>query len=488
MWVDRLAQIAEQYPSKVAVSTLEPARNVTYAELEAEVCCWAGYFYQCGVREGDRVALLAVNRLEHITMFYACAKLGAIFVALNYRLSDGEIHDQLQVVEPKLFFCEGYKPSAFQDFPSQAPVLPETQEPFPVAEVKDDQPLLMLFTSGSSGKPKGVLLHANMLMWNMIHTQKCWELGPEDSTVIHVPFFHTGGLNVFVLPLLSCGGQLTLVSKFDADQVVELIEARRLTVFFGVPTMLSMMAAAPRFSTKALVSLKFCISGGAPCPDTVIEKFAGVGVVLRQGFGLTEVGPNCFAISEDEAWINPQSIGRPMPFSEVAILDDDGHPVPTGEVGEVWFRGPHVCCGYWRNQDAFDEVFRNGYFRTGDLMRKDEAGFYYVVGRKKEMYISGGENVYPGEVVRALVTHPGIEDALVLAVPDAKWGEVGFAYVLGVETPDLASLRAFLNPKLSRYKHPHHIRQLREWPMLANGKIDRMALYQKALAEVEHDG
>jgi len=488
MWVDRLARVAEQFPQKVAVSLLDPPRDVTYLELEKEVCRWAGYFFRRGVREGDRVALLAVNRLEHITMFFACAKLGAIFVALNYRLSDGEIQEQLELVAPSLFFCEGTRSTEFDGFPSEMPHMPETVDSFPVAEVADDQPLLMLFTSGSSGKPKGVLLHANMLMWNMIHTQKCWGLTDRDSTVIHVPFFHTGGLNVFVLPLLGCGGQLTLVSKFDASQVIDLIESKALTVFFGVPTMLAMMAATPSFSAKALGSLKFCISGGAPCPDTVIRQYAEIGIVLRQGFGLTEVGPNCFTISEEEARANPQSIGRPMPFSEVALLDDDGRPVATGEVGEVWFRGPHVCAGYWHNRKAFDEVFRNGHFRTGDLMHRDDAGLYYVVGRKKEMYISGGENVYPSEVVRALITHPGVEDALVIAVPDPKWGEVGFAYLLGSETPDLETLREYLNPKLSRYKHPHYVRRLHDWPMLANGKIDRMDLVQKALAEVGQNG
>jgi fatty-acyl-CoA synthase len=297
---------------------------------------------------------------------------------------------------------------------------------------------------------------------------------------VHTPFFHTGAYNVTCLPLLRLGGRIVLSKGFAADSILDTLERERVTVFFAVPTMFQMLAARPGFHTADLGALRFCISGGAACPLALISRYRERGILLRQGFGLTEVGPNCFYMFEQEARERPDSVGLPMPHSQVRLLDDQGNEVLEG-LGELCIAGPHLCSGYWNRPEAFGTVCKEGFFHTGDLMRRDSAGFFYAVGRKKEMYISGGENVYPGEVLRAILQHPAVEDALVLPVPHPHWGEVGFAFVMASQPLSLEQLRGFLNPLISRYKHPHYLKVLPSFPLLSNGKVDRRALQTLAL-------
>ena len=488
MWIDFIATRAARTPQRLALIIRKvdsgERQLVTYADLDQVAKRWASWLYRNGVVPRDRVALLAPNRIEHLTIFFACIRLGAVFVPLNFRLGEAELKVQLALIEPSLFLTN--QPHLCGDRPCQDidGIFLGNETDFPAVSAQREDTLLMLFTSGSTGTPKGVMLHAGMLQQNMINTQLGWGLRPDDISVVHTPFFHTGGYNVTCLPLLRLGGCLIMTDRFEPEDMLHLLEEERVSVFFAVPTMFRMMRESAGFQTVDLSRLRLCISGGAPCPLSLITAWRARGVALKQGFGLTEVGPNCFAMTEEEAARRPDAIGKPMLHSQMKLINEQGQPVSDDTIGELCISGKHVCQGYWRAAELFAEVFKDGFFHTGDLMRRDPDGFYYVVGRKKEMYISGGENIFPGEVVRCLLRHPRINDAIVLPVADEKWGEVGFAFVRTDLALNLSQLRAFLDPLLSRYKHPHYLHALLELPLLANGKVDMNALRQLARLEV----
>lgn len=490
MWVDFLAYHAQYDPHRTAFVVREVKSHhrelFSYGDLHAKANQWATWLHLKGIKPGDRVALWAKNRLDHVTLLFACLRVGAILVPLNFRLGKEEVGELLSFLNPSCLLAEAcLPPTGHQEIALEDIQLPQTID-FPTQQTCMDQTVLMLFTSGSTGRPKGVELHAGMLLWNAVNTCMDWELTPEDISVVHTPFFHTGGYNVTCLPLLRLGGRLVLVDKFDPEDMLQVLEEESVSVFFAVPTMFARLHQQPQFPTVNLAALRFCISGGAPCPLSIMEAYNKRGIAIRQGFGLTEVGPNCFTMTQKQATQKPYSIGHPVAHSRVKLLDEYGLPVTVGEIGELCIAGPHVCKGYFQAEDVFAKVYKDGFFHTGDLMRQDEQGFFEVVGRKKDMYISGGENVYPGEVVRALLKHPHLDDAAVMPIPDEVWGEVGFAFLQSQTDFTLAEVRAFLNPLLSRYKHPRHVVCLRTFPLLPNNKPDLKALKSIALAEAAH--
>lgn len=484
IWSDFLAQHACAFPNRIALTRPNAGDAVTYGALHERAERWACFLDQRGVTVGDRVAFLATNHLAHLTLLFACQRLGAILVPLNYRLSQAELAEQLAQVTPALTLVAGDCSLAATHLRLEEQNLPAAGD-YAAAVPCAARPLLILFTSGSSGRPKGVLLNGRMLAANIEHTRLNWELDSRDSTTTHAPFFHTGGYNVFTLPLLHAGGHLVLLDRFEAGQILDLINAGRVTVFFGVPTMFDLLARDPAFADTDLSRLRFVISGGAPCQSATQTPWRERGVSFRQGFGMTEVGPNCFTIDDETARRQPDAVGRPMPGTRMLVLDGAGAPVADGEIGELCIAGPHLCAGYWQNETAHRAARFDDFWRTGDLAVCDADGCYRIMGRKKEMYISGGENVYPGEVVRHLIELDGVSDALVIGVPDARWGEVGFALLETHQTYDVAACRAFLEPRLSRYKHPLHVLCLAEFPLLANGKVDGKALAARAAALLE---
>ena len=253
-----------------------------------------------------------------------------------------------------------------------------------------------------------------------------------------------------------------------------MIEIEKCTVVLGVPTIWKMLADAPEFETVDLSHVRWFISGGAPLPRHLVEVFRKRGVVMRQGYGLTEVGVNCFAMNNEEAWRKAGSIGRPLMFTEARVMDTDGKEAPVDEVGELCFRGPHVSSGYWRNPQATaGSKDKQGWFHTGDMARCDEEGFFYIAGRAKDMFISGGVNVYPAEIENVLLQHASLADAAVVGVPHSTWGEVGVAFVVAAEGEDVAAadLTEFLGSRLARYKIPKEFHVLDELPRTAYGKV-----------------
>ena len=477
MWQDFVFDNANRIPDQLAIIDRHTGKRLTYAALDREVWMWTRHLLSRGIQTGDRVVYLAPNRLEHITLFFACARLGAILVPVNHRLAIAELLAIIERVEPKYFLGEGsYEFGAAVAFFQISDVRLADGELPKLLPVAGNVPLLMLFTSGSTGEPKGVLLHGDMLLANIEQTLASGVLQDGDISIVNTPFFHTGGYNVFCLPMLMVGGTLILFEKFEPRGVLTAIAEDGVNVFWAVPTMFQAIYDEPDFIKTDFAKVRFFLSGGAPLSLPLIQAYHRHGVPFKQGFGLTEVGPNCFLHETADSFERPDSIGRPMAHSKLKVVDENGRAVGVNAIGEMLIAGPHLCLGYWREEEKFLNSMRGEYFATGDLVRVDVDGFYYVVGRKKEMYISGGENNYPGEVERQLVGHPAIEQAVVVAVADIKWGEVGFAFYVGSGDVDIMVLREYLTPCLARYKHPHYIKRLAGLPLLANGKIDRRQL------------
>ncbi|MBF0611702.1 MAG: long-chain fatty acid--CoA ligase [Magnetococcales bacterium] len=472
MWHDFIQYHANTRPHHIALVDRSNQTLYSYQQLEAKILGLANQLLTLGVGVGDRVVFLASASLYHITLFFACAKLGAILVPLNHRLSQLEVEEIVQQLDARCLLTIGQQPG-FVDVTSLSA---GAHQPVTAVPLSDDHVMMILYTSGSTGRPKGVLFHAAMIMANMHHTVAADVLRPTDISIVNTPFFHTGGYHVFCLPLLSIGGTLILHDRFDPGAVLSEINQAGVSVFWAVPTMFQAIFDHPNFATTSFANIRFFLSGGAPLSLALIQGYHRHGVPFKQGFGLTEVGPNCFLLETDQAFVRPDSIGKPMSHSQVLVVDEAGLQVAPNQVGEMLITGPHLCKGYWQQEELFRNSLKNGYFATGDLVRMDEEGFFYVIGRKKELYISGGENVFPGEVERQIASHPEVVQVVVVGVPDEKWGETGLAFCVSRRPLTLEELRDFLNPRLARYKHPLHLLHLKEMPLLANGKINRPAL------------
>jgi fatty-acyl-CoA synthase len=365
---------------------------------------------------------------------------------------------------------------AFGAFPDADVTLAAHAVPFVTAD--GEEPALILYTSGTTGVPKGALLSHRMITWNAINTQVSWGLQESDIAPISAPFFHAGGLNVLTTPLYHLGGTIVLLRTNEPGEFLRATAAERGTILFAVPTVFQTLMEHPTFDSTDLSSVRFCVTGGSSCPLPIIEGYALRGLVFRQGYGLTEVGVNCFSLAPEDALRKAGSVGRPVFHSRARLVDDEDRDVAAGDVGELVLAGPHVCSGYWHRPEATAEAFRGGWWHTGDLARRDEDGYYYIVGRKKDMYISGGENVYPTEVEGVLATHPEVAEVAVIAQPDPKWGEVGVA--VGVlRTPGAVTaeeLIAFCDGKLARYKIPRRVVFVDVLPRNAMGKVIKSEL------------
>ncbi len=490
-WLDRRAELS---PAVIGLVDVATGQRLTYQALStrarALATLLAGHF---DVRAGDRVAVLAANCPEYLDVFFAAARLGAILVPLNWRLTVPELTGILDDCEPALLlYDETYRATAHALAEGRKPrleLLPLTALPgedaplaarsVPFATRDGEEIALILYTSGTTGVPKGAMLSHRMITWNAINTQISWGLRETDVAPIFSPFFHAGGLNVLTTPMVHLGGTNVLLRTSDPAAILDAVAAERCTLVFAVPTVFQAMMDHPRFADADLSSVRYCITGGSSCPLPVIHGYAARGLEFRQGYGLTEVGVNCFSLAPEDALRKAGSVGRPIFHSRARVVDDDDRDVAPDEVGELVLAGPHVCSGYWRRPEATAEAYRGGWWHTGDQVRVDAEGYYYIVGRKKDMYISGGENVYPAEVEAVLATHPGIHEVAVLGVPDPKWGEVGLAIVVPREPGTLTAedVLAYCQGRLARYKIPKRVVFAAVLPRNAMGKVIKTQLY-----------
>ena len=483
-------------PHKEALVDAIQNRRYTYGQLAREVNRMVHFLRsELGLNQGDRIAAMSFNRAEYLILFFAAGRIGAILVPLNIRLAPKEFLYYLEDAAPRVLFFDGDHQGIAEGLKAKVRIahhicldrgaafgrsLPEVWDLLPVdpppeVPLAAADPQLIIYTSGTTGLPKGVILTHGMITWNSINTNLGWGLRSDDRTVLHSSLFYTAGWNVFTLPLFHIRATNVLVRGFDADLILNLIERERLTLFFGVPTLFQMLLESPRFASADLSSIRFMVSGGAPLTRKIFEAMkAAKGIHLWEGYGLTEVGPNNFLANG-----KPGTVGHPMPHVDVKVVDADGREVPTGQEGELLLRGDHMCAGYWNKPEATAEAIPDRWFHTGDLARIDEDGHVAIVGRKKDMIISGGINIYPAEIEKAIEAHPQVAAAAVIGVPDEKWGEVGKAVVelKPGGTLTLEDLQQFLADRLGKFKIPKYVAVVKELPRTAaSGKIQKFIL------------
>ena len=496
---DWLAKWAKYTPNRMFLREHEIEMEWTYSDFNQRANSLANFFIdELKIKKGDRVAVYSKNRSEYVLLLIACIKTGAILVPLNFRLTPRELDVLIHDAEPQLFIYESEYQNEVEKLESLSktpikktideitPFLnkPITNHQQPITQLDQEDPVMILYTAGTTGLSKGAIVNHRTLFWNSLNTALRLDLTTEDHTQSFAPFFHTGGWNVLFTPFLHHGASHTLLTKFDADLILQLMEKERATILFGVPTMLQMMADSPLFKKVDLSSVRYAVVGGAPMPIPLINIWHEKGVYIRQGYGLTEVGPNVFSLHQDDAIRKRGSIGFPNFYFDVKVVDDNENELGVNEVGELWLKSPVVTPGYWRKPEETAKAITDGWFHTGDMVMKDEEGYFYVVDRKKNMFISGGENIYPAEIERFLLTHPAIKETAVIGVPNEKWGEVGKAYLVLNEGEKISEIEIadFCKGKLAKFKTPKYFEIIKEIPKNEAGKIDK----KKLLASYEN--
>lgn len=478
-WIETHARIR---PDKTALIDRVSGVSHSYADLERASRIQAARLRALGVKKGDRVAVYSANRPELVELLLASARLGSCLVPLNTRLSGPELDKVMADCTPRVLFLD---PDLTLPSPHESKSLLSLQtlpaEDGPFADVDPESPLAIFYTGGTTGVPKGAILTHRSLQWNAFNTITGWGLSPDDVAPIFTPMFHTGGLNVLTTPLLCLGGTLVLPGAFDPVKALDIIEEERATFVFMVPTMYEMLRQAPGFDKKRFATVRNFISGGAPCPKTLFEAYWSEGLALRQGYGLTEAGPNTFGVSFEEAQKRIGTVGTPLPFVQIRLVDSEGNQPAPGKVGELQVAGGHLMSGYWNRPKETASVMDGQWLKTGDLAYQDEDGFYFICGRSKEMFISGGENVFPAEIEEVLLSHPDVAEVAVVGVPDDKWGEVGRAYLVPTAEGrvDMGQLLEHCKGALARYKIPKEFVVMDSLPKSAAGKVLKRLLLEK---------
>lgn len=499
---DILTKRALLTPDREAIIELASGNRYTYAELDQRANRAANFLREgYGVEKGDRVSILAHNSVAYVDLLFGLGKLGAILAPLNWRLTSRELTYIVNDCQPKVLivgpeFSPVYEEMRllttvkhvlslegsgvgddYESLLDQA----SPQEPKRI-DISGDEPVCILYTSGTTGQPKGAILPHRQVVWNSINTVVSWGLNENDISPILTPLFHSGGLFVFLVPLFHVGGKLLLGRTFDPDVSLKLIVDEKCTVILGVPTLFQVWMNSAQFDGADFSHVRFFISGGAPCPPSLIQSWSEKkGVVMRQGYGLTEVGVNCFSMTDEDALRKLGSVGKPIFHSEMRLVGTDCKDVPVGSTGELIIKGDHVCVGYWNNETATQEALKDGWFYTGDMARMDEEGYYYIAGRFKDMIISGGENVYAAEVEAVFREHPAIADAALIGQPDEKWGEVGLMIVTRKPAHTVGSdeLLDFCSERLAKYKIPKRVEFVDELPYSPYGKVIKAELKAK---------
>ena len=499
-WVQRWAEL---HPKKGAIIFKD--ERITYFELNERAdraSCW---LQSLGIEKGDRVAAMLNNCPEFIELFLACARLGAIFVPLNFRLAAAELDYLLKNSRPRLFVfgqeftatvkklnIKNTKPSVMLssvgktpvdaeildytatsvDFDNQKPFLTQTLGP-----ADPEEPQVIMYTSGTTGRPKGAVLSHRKTFFNCLNADIFFKLHFDDIMLVILPLFHSGGLFIQAAPTIYKGATLVIHAKFDPVMAYQDIERYQVTKFLGIPTVYRALVKVEPPARGDMSSLKVCAGGGEKTTPELFEQCREAGLAFRQVMGQTETSILLWA-SEEDSFRKPGTVGRPVFHAEVNIVDRYGRAVPPGEVGEIVVRGSIMMKEYWQDPVRTEETIRDGMLHTGDLARMDEDGYYFLVDRARDMYITGGENVYPAEVERILRQHPDVKDIAVVGIPDERWGEVGHAFVIAQEESGLSAedIFSFCREQMAKFKCPRNITFCEDFPRTSLGKVRKREL------------
>ncbi|MFC0282808.1 long-chain fatty acid--CoA ligase [Camelimonas abortus] len=497
-YYDWIAHHATRTPDRLAVVNLATGCETSYAQFDGRIGRLAAALRRrFGVGAGDRVAVLALNTTETLEVQFACGRLGAIFVPLNVRLTAPELNYIVGDCAPRVMvFDSSLEPLAREvvaacGVPAALLLGPDggfeaalaAEAPLPRTEwavVTHDDVSTIMYTSGTTGRPKGAMITHGMTFYNCVNLGAVARVDATSVQLVTLPLFHTGGLNCYVNPVLHAGGRVLLMRSFDPGEALRLVHERAwgLNLLFGVPSIYQFMCQHPDFERADLSGLRICGVGGAPMPVPLLKIWEERGVALQQGYGMTETSPSVLALDQEDAARKAGSAGKPVLHTEVRVVREDGVDAAPGEIGELWVRGPNVTPGYWNRPDANESSFTDGWLHTGDAVRVDGEGYYYIVDRWKDMYISGGENVYPAEVEDVLYQLPQVAEAAVIGVPDGRWGETGLAVVVVKPGMELTAeqVHGHCRGRLARFKCPRDVVFVEALPRNATGKVHKPTL------------
>ena len=491
---DWVGHHADARPNKEAVRDLGTSRSFTYAQLDRRVDAMAAYLRSLGIGRGDRVGVLAHNGVEFFDMQFACARTGSIAVLLNWRLTVTELEYIVNDSSPMLLVHDSTFSEAAGELqrrcsidtllsidssgatnPYEAVISEFDGRSGGRAEMTHDDVVTIMYTSGTTGHPKGAMVTHGMNFWNAVNLGIPGGISLDTVHLNVLPLFHTGGLNCYCNPVLHAGGTVVILKMFDPGEALRILGDPKhgVTHFFAVPAPYQFMMQHPAFDSTDLSRVRAAGVGGAPCALRILETWAARGVNLVQGFGMTETSPGAIFLDPSDALRKIGSTGKALLHTEMRIVTDDGADCGPDEIGELWVAGPHITPGYWNRPDATAASFEGRWLKTGDAARADDEGFVYIVDRWKDMYISGGENVYPAEIENVLYQLAEVAEAAVIGVPSEKWGEVGLA-VLALKpgaTLDRATVVEHCVPRLAKFKVPHDIAIVEALPRNATGKV-----------------
>lgn len=483
-WITKRATIN---PNRIAIITEH--EQFSYKDLDLQIRTAALFLVKrLGVKKGERIAILSQNRLEYIVLLFAIAKIECVAVPLNIRLTENELEYQLNDSGTKYLFAEKPLWNIAESLRMGTSIEVVTQldnltqyketEDFSFNKVNESAPFIICYTSGTTGKPKGAVLTQANMFWNAMNNVLAIDITSKDRSIVLLPLFHIGGIGLFALPTLFAGGSVIIPGKFDPSKALAMIEKYQATIVMGVPAIHDALIRCPLFNQVKMNSVRWFYNGGAPCPPKLIKDFIDKGFLFGQGFGMTETSPTIFMLSQEDAKRKIGSIGKPVFYSEYKLLNSQGTEAKNGDIGELVVRGPNVMKEYWNNPDATKETIQDGWLFTGDLARADEEGFLYIVGRRKDMIISGGENIYPLEIEQVIGQLSDVKETAVVGVEDATWGEVPVAFIAKKEGSPLdeKAIREHCRSYLGKYKVPKEIVFLDELPKNATGKIQKSRL------------
>lgn len=500
-WLDRdpVAFHARFRPNACAAIELATRARHSYAQVDARIARATGWLKAQGVGQGDRVGYLGRNGLNQLSIMFGARRLGAIFCPLNWRLAGPEVAVIVDDAQAKLLIADAeFADAAKAGAQGLATTLYELDAgganlaaaidaaaPAEAISVPPSAPFIILYTSGTTGRPKGAVITRANAWFSAVNFSSIGHVNKTSVMLCDAPMFHTVGLIAVTQTCLQSGGTVVFSERFLPETTLAALndEALGVTHYFGVPQITQMLREHPAYTPRAFARLTGLFSGGAPLPPSQLEAFLADGVNLANGYGMTEVGTVlCMPLDTDLIRARPHSAGLPAAAVQIRIVKQDGTDAAVGESGEMWLKGPAVMPGYWNRPDENAKAFTGGWFRTGDAASVDAGGYYTLLDRWKDMYITGGENVYPAEVEAVLLRLSGVAEAAVIGVPDPKWGECGIAYVVAEAGADLTGpdLAAACGPHLARYKLPKDVRLVDALPRTASGKVKKDVLRQMA--------